>query len=82
MASTFAIGGGPRSKKNLVSDCPGGGGVHGNLIWPTDYMLGHRRRQLAYINLALSIIQRKQDRSAPAQCFLNFGPASQTMDQQ
>ena len=37
MASTFDIGGGPRNKKNLVSDCPGGGGVHGNPIWPMDY---------------------------------------------
>ena len=26
MASTYDIGGGPRNKKNLVSDCPGGGG--------------------------------------------------------
>ena len=29
MASTFDIGGGPRSNKNLVSDCPGGGGGGG-----------------------------------------------------
>ena len=44
------------------------------------FMLGQRRRQLAYINPALSILQRKQDRSTPAQCFLNVGPASKTMD--
>ena len=25
------------NNKNLVSDCPGGGGVHGNPIWPMDY---------------------------------------------
>ena len=46
-----------------------------------DFMLRQRRRQLAYINPALSILQRKQDRSTPAQGFLNVGPASQTMDQ-
>ena len=46
-----------------------------------DFMLGQRRRQLAYINPALSIIQRKHDRSTPAYCFSNVGPASQTMDQ-
>ena len=39
-----------------------------------DFMLGQRRGQLAYINLALSIIQHKQDRSTPAQCFLNVKP--------
>ena len=44
-------------------------------------MLGQRRRQLAYINTAFSILQRKQDRSTPAQCFHNFRPALQTMDQ-
>ena len=46
-----------------------------------DFMLGQRHRQLAYINPALSILQRKQDRSTLAQCFFNVGPASQTMDQ-
>ena len=46
-----------------------------------DFMLGQRRRQLVYINPALSILQRKQDRSTPTQCFFNVGPASQTMDQ-
>ena len=47
MASTFDIGGSPRSKKNLVSDCPGGGGVHGNPIWPMDYMIcGHLEASL------------------------------------
>ena len=46
-----------------------------------DVMLDQRPRQLAYINPALSIIQQKQDRSTPAQCFFNVGPASQTMDQ-
>ena len=34
-------------------------------------MLAQRRRQLTYINPALSILQRKQDRSTPAQCFHN-----------
>ena len=47
-----------------------------------DFMLGQRRRQLTYINPALSILEHKQDRSTPAQCFLNVGPASQKMDQQ
>ena len=47
-----------------------------------DFMLGQRRGQLAYINPVLSIIQHEQDRSTPARCFLNAGPASQTMDQQ
>ena len=46
-----------------------------------DFMLGQRRRRLAYINTELSIIQHNQDMSTPAQCFLNVGPASQTMDQ-
>ena len=46
-----------------------------------DFMLGQRHRQLTYINLALSILQRKRDRSTPAQSFLNVGPASQMMDQ-
>ena len=46
-----------------------------------DFMLGQRRRQLTYINPALSILQRKHDRSTPAQCFLNVGAALQTMDQ-
>ena len=46
-----------------------------------DFILGQRRGQLTYINPALSILQRKQDGSAPAQCFHNVGPASQTMDQ-
>ena len=45
-----------------------------------DFMLGQRRRQLAYINPALLILQRKQDTSTPAQCFINVGPASQTKD--
>ena len=45
-----------------------------------DFMLGQRRKQLAYINPALSILQRKQDRSTPAQCFLNVGPASQALN--
>ena len=52
---TFDIGGGPSSKKNLVSDRPGGGGRpswgggHGNPIWPMDYkrtdrhLLRHRK---------------------------------------
>ena len=35
---------------------------------------------MTYINPALLILQRKHDRSTPAQCFLNVGPASQTMD--
>ena len=26
------------NNKNLISDCPGGGGVHGNPIWPMDYV--------------------------------------------
>ena len=34
MASTFDLGGGPRSKKNLVSDCPGGGGCTVTLSGP------------------------------------------------
>ena len=46
-----------------------------------DFMLSQRGRQLTYINPALSILQRKQDRSTPAQCFHNVGPASQTMNQ-
>ena len=46
-----------------------------------DFMLGQSHTQLAYINPALSILQRKQDRSTPAYCFFNVGPASQTMDQ-
>ena len=46
-----------------------------------DFMLGQRRRQLAYINPELSIIHHKQDRPKPDQCFLNGRPASQTMDQ-
>ena len=46
-----------------------------------DFMLGQRRRQLTYINPALSILQRKQDRYTPTYCFHNVGPASQTMDQ-
>ena len=46
-----------------------------------DFMLGQRRRQLVYINPALSILQRKQDKFTLAKCFLNVGPASQTMDQ-
>ena len=46
-----------------------------------DFMLGQHCRQLAYINPALLILQRKQDMSTSAQCFLNVGPASQTMDQ-
>ena len=44
-----------------------------------DFMLGQRRRQLTYINPALSILQRKQHWSTRAQCFPNGGPASQTM---
>ena len=51
-----------------------------NHIVNVDFMLGQRRIQLAYINPALSILQRKQVRSTPAKCFLNVGPASQTMD--
>ena len=47
-----------------------------------DFMLGQRCRQLTYINPALPTLQRKQDRSTPIQCFLNFGPALQTMDQE
>ena len=46
-----------------------------------DFMLGQRRRLFTYISAALSILQRNQDRSTPAQCFPNLGPASQTMDQ-
>ena len=46
-----------------------------------DFKLVRRRRQFTYINPALSILQRKQDRSTLAQCFLNVGPALQTMDQ-
>ena len=46
-----------------------------------DFRLGQRRRQLIYINPALEIIQRMQNKSTPAQCFLTVGPASQTMDQ-
>ena len=34
MASTFDIGGGPRNNKNLVSDCPGGGGCTVTLSGP------------------------------------------------
>ena len=52
-----------------------------NHIVNVDFMLGKRRRQLAYINPALSIPQHKQDMSTPARCFLNVGPASQTMVQ-
>ena len=51
-----------------------------NLMVNVDFMLGQGRRQLAYINPALSILHRKQDRSTPAQCFLNVGPASQMID--
>ena len=36
------------------------------------FMLDQRRRQLAYINPALSILQRKQDRSTP-NVFLMLG---------
>ena len=46
-----------------------------------DFMLVQRRRLLTYINPALLILQRKQDRSTPAQCFHNVGPVSQIMDQ-
>ena len=46
-----------------------------------DFMLGQRRRRLTYINLPLSISQRKHDRSAPAQCYPNVAPMSQTMGQ-
>ena len=46
-----------------------------------DFMLGQLHRQLAYINPALLIVQRRKDRSTPAQYFRNVGPASQTMDQ-
>ena len=42
-----------------------------------DFMLGQRHRQLTYSNTALLILQRKQDRSTSAQCFLNIGTASQ-----
>ena len=44
-----------------------------------DFMFGQRRRQFTYINPALSILQRKHDRSTLVQCFLNVGTASQTM---
>ena len=44
-----------------------------------DFMLSQRRRQLTYINPALSILQRKHDRSTLVQCFLNVGTASQAM---
>ena len=52
-----------------------------NHMVDVDFLLGQRRRQLAYINPALLILQRKQDRSTSAQSFLDVGPASQTMDQ-
>ena len=45
-----------------------------------DFILGQRRRQLTYINPALLILQRKQNRSTQAQCFLNVGPVSQQME--
>ena len=38
------------------------------------FMLGQRRRQLAYINPPLSILQCEQDRSKPADVFLMLGP--------
>ena len=60
--------------KNGVLDIP-------NHMVNVDFMLGQRRRQLEYINPALSILQHKQDKSTPAQCFLNVGPASQMMGQ-
>ena len=46
-----------------------------------DFMLGQRHRLLTYINPPLSIPQRKHDMPTPAQCSLNVGPMSQTMDQ-
>ena len=41
----------------------------------------HGRRRLTNINLALSILQRKHNRSTPTECFLNLGHALQTIDQ-
>ena len=46
-----------------------------------DIMLGQCHTRLTNINPPLSIPQRKHNRSAPAQCFPNVGPMSQTMDQ-
>ena len=45
MASTFNIGGGPRSKKNLVSDCPGGCTVTLSGPWTTCTTLYKTRQQ-------------------------------------
>ena len=47
--------------------------IHSKHIVNVDFMLGQRRRRLAYINPTLSILQGR--------FFLNVGPASQTMDQ-
>ena len=55
--------------------------IHSNYMVTVDIMLSQRRRRLAYINLLLSIPQRKHDRSTPARCFSNVGPLSQAMDQ-
>ena len=38
------------NNKNLVSDCPGG--VHGNPIWPMDYIL----RRFSWPNLACNYV--------------------------
>ena len=40
MAWTFDIGGGPGNKKNLVSDCPGGGGCTVTLSGPLTITAG------------------------------------------
>ena len=41
------------NNKNLVSDCPGGGGglVHGNPIWPMDYMICRNLHLLEYTRI-------------------------------
>ena len=38
------------NNKNLVSDCPGGG-VHGNPIWPMDYVKRWRHAWLDIIHV-------------------------------
>ena len=55
--------------------------MHSKHMVNADFMLGQGHRWLTYINPTLSILQRKHKRSTSAQCFLNVGPASQTMDQ-
>ena len=55
--------------------------IHSKHMVNADFMLGQRRRRLTYINPTLAILQRKHNRSTPAQCYLNGEPASQTMDQ-